>query len=172
MKVTLNWHWKEHWSCNLWHCKPKTIIFNGGGLNPRNSAHVPKQTSCSWIERDSPIWTVTASKEKMWCLNSAKNVKVAHTRLPNVGFRSWCRFFAVNLQVTWVINPAVSCHYFPPCLQLPPQPLRGLLPISLLGEQRHDVHLTHLSLSGGTITDSIRCSLATSDSPMWLSVYT
>jgi len=38
----------------------------------------------------------------------------------------------------WVINPAVGCHYFPPGLQLPPQPLRGLLPISLLGEQRHN----------------------------------
>jgi len=34
-------------------------------------------------------------------------------------------------------NPAVGSHYFPPGLQLPPQPLRGLLPISLLGEQRH-----------------------------------
>jgi len=32
----------------------------------------------------------------------------------------------------------VGCHYFPPGLQLPPQPLRWLLPISLLGEQRHD----------------------------------
>jgi len=32
----------------------------------------------------------------------------------------------------------VGCHYFPPCLQLRPQPLRGLLPISLLGKQRHD----------------------------------
>ena len=31
-----------------------------------------------------------------------------------------------------------GCHYFPPGLQLPPQPLRGLLPILLLGEQRHD----------------------------------
>ena len=29
------------------------------------------------------------------------------------------------------------CHYFPPGWQLPPQPLRGLLPILLLGEQRH-----------------------------------
>ena len=29
--------------------------------------------------------------------------------------------------------------YFPPGSQLPSQPLRGLLPISLLGEQRHDV---------------------------------
>ena len=38
----------------------------------------------------------------------------------------------------WVINPAVGCHYFPPGPQLSLQPLRGLLPISLLGEQRHD----------------------------------
>ena len=37
-----------------------------------------------------------------------------------------------------IINPAVGCHYFPPGLQLPSQPSRGLLPISLLGEQRHD----------------------------------
>jgi len=29
-------------------------------------------------------------------------------------------------------------HYFPPGLQLPSQLLRGLVPISLLGEQRHD----------------------------------
>ena len=65
-------------------------------------------------------------------------VKVAHTRLPSVGFWSWSRFLAVSLQVTWVINPAVGCHYFPPGLQLPSQPLRGLLPILLLGEQRHD----------------------------------
>ena len=51
-------------------------------------------------------------------------------------FLSWA--LAVSLQVTWVINPAVGCHYFPPGLQLPLQPLRGLLPILLLGEQRHD----------------------------------
>ena len=41
-------------------------------------------------------------------------------------------------QVMSVINPAVGCHYFPPGLQLPPQPLRGLLRILLLGEQRHN----------------------------------
>jgi len=45
---------------------------------------------------------------------------------------------AVSLQVTRAINPAVGCHYFPPGLQLPSQPLRGLLPVLLLGEQRHD----------------------------------
>ena len=32
--------------------------------------------------------------------------KVAHTRLPSVGFRSWSRYLAVSLQVTWVIKPA------------------------------------------------------------------
>jgi len=30
------------------------------------------------------------------------------------------------------------CHYIPPGPQLPLQPLRGLLPVLLLGEQRHD----------------------------------
>ena len=50
--------------------------------------------------------------------------KVAHTRLPSAGFRSWSRFLAVSLQVTWVTNTAVGCHYFPPGLQLPPQPVR------------------------------------------------
>jgi len=29
----------------------------------------------------------------------------------------------------------IGCHYFPPGLQLPSQPLRGLLPISLLGKR-------------------------------------
>ena len=41
-------------------------------------------------------------------------------------------------EVTWVINPTVGCHYFLPGLRLPPQPLRGLLPVLLLGEQRHN----------------------------------
>jgi len=66
------------------------------------------------------------------------NLSCIYTRLPSVVFRSWSRFLAVSLQVTWVINPAVGCHYFPPGPQLPLQPIRGLLPVSLLGEQRHD----------------------------------
>ena len=64
--------------------------------------------------------------------------KVAHTRLPSVGFRSWSRFLAVSLQVMWIINRAVGCHYFLPGLQLSPQPLSGLLPVLLLGEHRHN----------------------------------
>ena len=32
----------------------------------------------------------------------------------------------------------IGCHYFPPGLQLLQQLLRGLLPVLLLGERRHD----------------------------------
>ena len=71
-------------------------------------------------------------------MSSVKVKKVANTRVPSVGFRSWSRFLAVSLQMTCIINPAVGCHYFPPGLQLPKQPLRGLLPILLLGEQRYN----------------------------------
>ena len=35
-------------------------------------------------------------------------------------------------------KPGGRLPYFPPDLQLPPQPLIGLLPILLLGEQRHN----------------------------------
>ena len=72
------------------------------------------------------------------CQLLCEKVKVARTRIPSVWFRSWSWFSAVSLQVMWVINPAVGCHYFLPGLQLPSQPLRVLLPLSLLGEQRHD----------------------------------
>ena len=51
-----------------------------------------------------------------------KKVKVAHTRLLSVGFRSGTRSLAVSLLVMLVINPAVGCHYFPPGLQLPCNP--------------------------------------------------
>ena len=47
-------------------------------------------------------------------------------------------FFVVNNGLLCSINLTVGCHYFPPGLQLPPQPLRGLRPILLLGEQRHN----------------------------------
>ena len=70
-------------------------------------------------------------------INASTNGKVDHTRLPSVGFWSWSRLLAVSLQVTRVINPAVGYYYFPPGPQLLLQPWRGLLQISLLGEQRH-----------------------------------
>jgi len=35
-------------------------------------------------------------------------------------------------------KPAVGCRYFPPGPQVPTQPLKGLLPLLLIGEQKHD----------------------------------
>ena len=55
----------------------------------------------------------------------SKKVKVAHTRLPSVGFWSWSRFLAVSLQVTWIINTTVGCHYFPPGLRYLRNPQEG-----------------------------------------------
>ena len=69
-----------------------------------------------------------AARGFMWSINTFvmtwwKKVKIAHTCLPSIAFRSWSRFLAVSLQVMWVINSAVGCHYFPPCLQLPSRPV-------------------------------------------------
>jgi len=50
----------------------------------------------------------------------------------------YTNLFIIIIKEVTQKNPTVGCHYFPPGLQLPPQPLRGLLPILLLGEQRHD----------------------------------
>ena len=47
----------------------------------------------------------------------------SHAWLPSVGFRSWSPFLAVSLQVTWIVNPAVGCHYFSPGPQLPFRPV-------------------------------------------------
>ena len=92
----------------------------------------------SYVVRSSPSRPHPAREGNRRTGIIALKVKVAHSRLPSVGFRNWSRFLAVSLWVTRIINPTVGCHYFPPGLQLPPQPLRGLLPMLLLGEQRHN----------------------------------
>ena len=76
-------------------------------LDRRDSMRSPYQTNqYCWIRTLSNTSTSITKKEK-----------VAHTRLPSLEFRSWSRFLAVSLQVMWVINPVVGCHYFPPGLQ-------------------------------------------------------
>ena len=97
----------------------------------KNIKYFPEPTN----GRSSILETHTSNSVSRMTSKKGKGRKVAHTRLPSVGFWSWSRFLALSLQVTWVINPAVGCHYFLPGLQLPLQPLRGLLPISLLGER-------------------------------------
>jgi len=82
------------------------------------------------------VATMHVARGRIAAITLRVKIKIADTRLPSVGLRSWSRLLAVSLQETWVINPAVACHYFPPGPQLPSQPLWGLLPTSLLGEQR------------------------------------
>ena len=63
-----------------------------------------------------------------------KKIKVAHTRLPQL-------IPVLGSQPAGDVSHkpgGIGCHYFPSGPQLPPQPLIGLVPISLLGEQRHD----------------------------------
>jgi len=107
----------------------------GGGRDGRvgdDSAATPRQPS--------PTCTCTQHCHRLIVVVVIIDVKGkgSHTRLPSVGFRSWSRFLAVSLQVMWVTNPAIGCHYFPPGPQLPPQPLRTLIPVLLLDEQRHN----------------------------------
>ena len=147
-KKTETWAFWLHWSCAWTTCTCKINHF-------LRLLSVPICYS-DWVEVSLLKWrpknTILCQKPEeslsmayvfviwfYWCSRlSIKKVKVAHTRLPSVEFRSWSWFLAVGLRVTWVINPAVGCHYFPTGLQLPSQPLRGLPPISLLGEHRHD----------------------------------
>ena len=102
---------------------------------PRRHSYSRPTKSRNTTSTTSRRHRIKHSKQHRW---NHVALKVAHTRLQSAGFCSRSRFLAVSLQVTWVINLAVGCHYFPPGPQLPLQPLRGLLPISLLGEQRQD----------------------------------
>ena len=109
---------------------------------------------------------VTSPKMPNWqhtgpCSNrSHSSKKVAHIRLPSAELRSWSWFFVVSLQVTRVIHPAVGCHYFPLGPQLSLQTLRGLIPISLLGEQRHD-GCEHWTVCLRLLPDSIAAAIWT-----------
>jgi len=59
------------------------------------------------------------------CMYVRKKGKGSPYSITERRVRSWSRFLAVSLQVTWVINPAVGRHYFRPGSQLPSQPLEG-----------------------------------------------
>ena len=68
------------------------------------------------------------------CLQHVKKVKIAHTRLPSVGFRMLILVLG-SQPADDVSHKPCSKHWLPllsPGLQLPPQPLRRLLLIVLL----------------------------------------
>ena len=70
--------------------------------------------------------------------SSARSVSVTFY----LALENFCRSRSIGKNSLYSITerrvPAVGCHYFPPGLQLPPQPLRRLLPVLLLGEQGHN----------------------------------
>jgi len=68
-------------------------------------------------------------------VNLCKKVKVAHTCIDEHRVPELIPVLGSQPAGDVSHKPAVVCHYFPPGLQLP---VRGLLPVSLLGEQRHD----------------------------------
>ena len=72
-----------------------------------------------WCAFDSCIWPAAVSYLNLGIMPA---IKVAHTRLPSVVFRSWSRFFTVSLQVTWVINPAVGAITFRQACSYPRNP--------------------------------------------------
>ena len=72
-----------------------------------------------WCAFDSCIWPAAVSYLNLGIMPA---IKVVHTRLPSVVFRSWSRFFTVSLQVTWVINPAVGAITFRQACSYPRNP--------------------------------------------------
>jgi len=63
-------------------------------------------------------WVYIASCAWPWFELQIAIKKVAHTRLPSVGFRSWSRLFAVSLPDVSHKPGGTGCHYFPPGLQV------------------------------------------------------
>jgi len=84
----LPYRWHTHWTRFRQGTSPTVV---GGNEKQRTEAVI----TTAFIHQQVA--------EKHW--NKNINTKVAHTRLPSAGFRSWSRFLAVSLQVTWVINP-------------------------------------------------------------------
>ena len=92
----------------------------------------PWRWRTSWVPANSHGYDASTADNNNTSLHqqaTALKIKVVHTRLWSVGFWSWSRFLAGNVSH----RLPVDCHYFLPGLQLLSQPLRGLLPISLLG---------------------------------------
>jgi len=65
-------------------------------LSQRISPRSVHQATCNTV---STSQTHNTQNRDMY-IPSLENVKVAHTRLPSIGFRSWSRFLAVSLQMT------------------------------------------------------------------------
>ena len=129
-------HWREYFSFfftvnGTYHYYIHLSASFVGQPVPLGTSSICKRESLRLVEQGF-CWPKCFLPPNHRCLSTVKKVKAAHTKLLRVGFWSWSRFLTVSLQVTRVINPAAGYHYSPPSLQLPSQPLRGLLPFRCL----------------------------------------
>jgi len=129
-------HWREYFSFFFYSERNIPLLHPFiskfcGSASPSRTSSFCKRESLRLVEQGF-CWPKCFLPPNHRCLSTVKKVKAAHTKLLRVGFWSWSRFLTVSLQVTRVINPAVGYHYSPPSLQLPSQPLRGLLPFRCL----------------------------------------
>ena len=112
------------WSAVVWVCHCSLISHPLGSAHPwvggtmhsvyiilHHIAALDSHARCGPVTTDI-AWPVSPSLidesyENGWghLKKMGKKVKIAHTRLPSMGFRSWFLFLAVSLQVTQVINP-------------------------------------------------------------------
>ena len=93
--------------CNAWILgptspHPKRHVIGSAAV--AGLANVTNRQSQTDTQRDHET-SATVSRILVLCMlcGVVKKVKVAHTRLPSVGSRSWSPFLAISLQVTWVI---------------------------------------------------------------------
>ena len=112
----------------------KQLVQLDTAMHPASSLHPPH---CSSHHQQQPVDAAATSAPLRYAVDTRNDPpggadlpkisydkKAASTRLPSVRFRSWSRFLTVSLQVTWVINPTVGCHYFPPGPAVTPATLK------------------------------------------------
>ena len=90
-------------------------------------------TSSDWVAAAAPIYSYN---QRITASPVIKKIKGSPHSITK------CRVLelipVLGSQPAGDVSHKPGCHYFLSGSQLPSQPLRGLLPISLLGEQRHD----------------------------------
>ena len=108
------------WTTLFWSCRIQRALVSAQEQNIWKNTQNGTGKSETFIPHANDLHSYGLNCVDTWIKvdhNRRVKVKVAHTRLPSVGFWSWSRFLAVSLQVMRVLNPAVGCHYFLPGLQ-------------------------------------------------------
>jgi len=132
------------------HCPNVSVILLSSAEFSREQNNRDDRTKRSVTNFNNSDFATSRNEAEVW----PNCKKSSHTRLPSV-LRSWSRFLAVSLQVMWVINPAVGCHYFPQGLQLPPQPLKAVTNFAAWWTEAQWVWTVCLRLLPDSVADAI-----------------